>query len=130
MGLDMFAYAVKGEAATGAPLPSREEWNEIYDKHPAEEFHYWRKHPDLHGWMENLYRTRGGGESFNCVPLRLYPEDLDALEKDIMSRELPRTEGFFFGQSRSDDREGDLEFIEKARERIDEGFYVYYDSWW
>lgn len=34
----------------------------------AAELHYWRKHPNLHGWMEQLYRDKGGAEEiFNCA---------------------------------------------------------------
>jgi hypothetical protein len=32
------------------------------------ELHYWRKHPNLHGWMEQHYREKGdSAKSFNCV---------------------------------------------------------------
>lgn len=132
MGLDMFAFAVSDELPLG-DIPSNEEWNKLFEsklyKKP-EEFYYWRKHPDLHGWMENLYRMRGGIEDFNCIPIRLYPENLDELETAIKERNLPHTEGFFFGQSQPEDLKYDLEFIKKAREKIEEGYAVFYDSWW
>lgn len=47
------------------------------------EIDYWRKHHDLHGWFENLYLSKGGNETFNCIPLKLELEDLDQLEYDI-----------------------------------------------
>lgn len=98
------------------------------------ELFYWRKHYDLHGWMKDLYYSRGGdvSEQFNCVKLRLYPEDLDALELDIIENNLPATQGFFFGVDYSDEgsREYDLSFIKKARMEILDGRAVYYDSWW
>jgi hypothetical protein len=104
-----------------------------YDTDEAEEIAYWRKHPDLHGWMEELYRNKGGAEdSFNCVPVKLTQEDLVALEADINTRHLPETSGFFFGKSYGDTDEvmQDIEFVEKAKQAINEGYDVYYTSWW
>jgi hypothetical protein len=30
----------------------------------AAELHYWHKHPNLHGWMERLFRTKGNARNF------------------------------------------------------------------
>ncbi|ASY66520.1 hypothetical protein SJ05684_b55380 (plasmid) [Sinorhizobium sojae CCBAU 05684] len=35
----------------------------------ATALHYWRKHPNLHGWMEHLYPRGGKDAIFNCVNL-------------------------------------------------------------
>ena len=95
------------------------------------EIAYWRKHPDLHGWMEGLYREKGGeDESFNGSVLVLTLEDLDRLEEDILRKNLPKTSGFFFGQSDDEISLYDLEFVLNAREAIREGDTVYYDSSW
>jgi len=121
MGLDM--YAVK----TKTPVDDFSTGGE------TEELHYWRKHHDLHGWMERLYRAKGGSEeSFNCTHVRLTPDDLDNLEHDVRNNKLPETTGFFFGNFPPDDEsiKNDLDFIEKARTAIKDGFAVYYDSWW
>lgn len=97
----------------------------------TEELAYWRKHPNLHGWMEELYRKKGGTEkSFNGDPLVLTEEDLDELKITILTGNLPSTTGFFFGESREEINFADLEFIEKAKEAIKEGYTVYYDSSW
>lgn len=128
MGLDMFAYAVEPEQCkTTDELIC--EYNEGYK---PEELHYWRKHHDLHGWMENLYRSKGGLEQFNCQKVMLTEEDLDELEKDVISYNLPKTTGFFFGDNPPDEEavNDDLLFIAKARKAIEEGKIVYYDSWW
>ena len=98
-----------------------------------EEFHYWRKHHDLHGWMERLYRSKGGTkESFNCAKVRLTSVDLDALQHDLLNGTLPETTGFFFGNNPPDDESlaNDLKFIQAARDILAEGDAVYYDSWW
>jgi hypothetical protein len=44
--------------------------------------------------MENLYKSKGGTDSFNCVPVRLTLKDL-RLEDELP--DLKPVEGFFFG---------------------------------
>lgn len=96
-----------------------------------EELAYWRKHPDLHGWMENLYRRKGGTEtSFNGDTVLLTEEDIDNLKIAVLTRSLPSTSGFFFGESEQEVNFEDLEFIEKAKGAIKEGYTIYYDSSW
>ena len=125
MGLDMFAIKVKKGVITESvdfELPESAE---------QEEFHYWRKHPNMHGWMESLYREKGGqGEQFNTDNVRITEEDLDQLEAAVNGDDLPETSGFFFGESQPEDKADDLEFIKKARQAISEGYDVYYTSWW
>ena len=96
-----------------------------------EEIAYWRKHPDLHGWMEQLYRKKGGTEtSFNGDTVLLTEEDIDNLKIAVLTGRLPSTSGFFFGDSKQEINFADLEFIEKAKEAIKEGYTIYYDSSW
>lgn len=122
MGLDMYAYT------TRETLPQPADFDEPDD---AQELHYWRKHPDLHGWMEALYFAKGGiADSFNCVPVALTTEDLDRLEADIRAHRLPTTIGFFFGTSHGSETEDDLAFIANARAAIAAGRNVFYSSWW
>lgn len=125
MGLDMYAYATK------AKLKSEVDFTETNLK--PEEVHYWRKHPNLHGWMQELYESKGGkSDSFNGDCVVLTESDLEDLEHDIKQYDLPNTSGFFFGQSQTDEDEvkDDLDFVTKAREAIKEGKTVYYTSWW
>ncbi len=125
MGLDMYAFTAPATAVTQ---------DVDFDLNAIDgigELHYWRKHPNLHGWMRDLYYAKGGtGRDFNCDPLRLTLEDIDALEQDIRSGALPDTSGFFFGETDGTEREDDLQFIAKARIAIENGFAVCYDSWW
>jgi len=95
------------------------------------EIAYWRKHPNLQGWMEDLWRSKGNAGEFNCVEVELTLEDLEQLEASIEGAELPETAGFFFGNN-SDDfyREQDLAFIADATEAIEQGYKVIYNSWW
>lgn len=123
MGLDQFAFAIDNNGE-------------------KEELAYWRKHPNLQGWMENLWEAKGRPGlpedhvsdmmgDFNCIPVELNHDDLDDLEDTVRGSGLPSTTGFFFG-SDSDDyyKEKDLEFIQKAREALDAGLVVEYNSWW
>jgi len=130
MGLDMYAYSVAQEDAL-TPFQISEEAN-------RKEIHYWRKHHDLHGWMENLWREKltfsknPPGSQFNCQPVALSLTDLEELEKDLHEGRLPHTTGFFFGNNPPDEEtfKDDMDFIKKAREEISKGRIVYYDSWW
>lgn len=123
MGLDMYAFKFSADLAT-SPV-------DLELPQDREEIAYWRKHPDLHGWMRQLYKTKGGtSEDFNCDTVQITAEDLDQLEKDVSAEALPTTGGFFFGKSYPEDRAGDLRFIATARQAIADGFVVYYWSWW
>jgi len=109
----------------------------------SEELAYWRKHPHLQGFMENLWEQKGRpnanessdenpfGSEFNCVDLELTLEDIDALEASVKGDELPETGGFFFGDDSSDYyKESDLEFCVNARKALADGQTVVYSSWW
>jgi len=123
MGLDMYALKTKA-------IPDDDVDFETQNFEP-EEIHYWRKHPNLHGWMENLYYSKGGNrDSFNCTNLLLNIDDLNNLEYDISNNNLPQTAGFFFGTTNGDEVEDDLQFVRNAKEAIAEGYSVYYSSWW
>ena len=131
MGLDMYAWRVKAEDAVGDFEVARTEDGDGDSK--VEELFYWRKHHDLHGWMERLYREKGGtAESFNCIKVRLTKEDLERLAADIMANKLPETTGFFFGNNPpdADSMEQDMQFVGKALAAILQGDAVYFDSWW
>lgn len=121
----MFAFSTKAKPKTEVDFETK--------NFKPEEIHYWRKHPNLHGWMQNLYDMKGGKSSdFNgdCVVLDM--EDLDNLEHDLKQWDLPETKGFFFGNSENSDEEltDDLDFVSKAKEAINNGKTVYYTSWW
>jgi hypothetical protein len=123
MGLDMYAFSTKAKPETEVDF-SLTNLNET-------EIHYWRKHPNLHGWMQSLYEEKGGtSDTFNGDCVVLDSEDLDVLEEDIKEGNLPDTSGFFFGITQGDETENDLLFIKQAREEIAKGNTVYYTSWW
>ena len=91
----------------------------------------WRKHPNLQGWIENLWRERGGEGEFNCEDVELSEIDLLKLQDDVMKFLLPETTGFFYGEScDKENMTTDLQFIDDALKNIKNGYRVVYDSWW
>jgi len=141
MGLDMYAY-VAAKAGQQEEFYEGAEWdNEIKDhRNPnvnrPREIAYWRKHPNLHGWMARLWLAREGNElreldNFNGIELELDADDLDLLEYVVKERELPGTSGFFFGNDADDYYyTDDLKFIQMARAEMFLGFKVFYNSSW
>ena len=136
MGLDQFSYRIKKGFITKPVDFSTEKYNEETEEHEVlcekEEIHYWRKHPNLQGWMEELYYEKGGeSPEFNCVNVQLTWEDLEKLEQNIKEGLLPETRGFFFGNNSDEEyREETLEFVENGLNSIKDGYDVYYSSWW
>jgi len=112
MGLDMHAYATTDELTDA-------------------ELHYWRKHYNLHRWMERLFIARGGADKdFNCQCVTLDSADIDRLEAAIVADELPDTRVFFFRQPRFDQKDDDLAFIAKARKALASGKTLFYVANW
>ena len=137
MGLDMYAYVAqranqRDEFYEGAEFDetTREYENKTTTK--PREIAYWRKHPNLHGWMELLAEQKKlKYDSFNGIELELTWEDLDALEHAVKHNQLPGTSGFFFGEdSDKHNRQSDLEFIKNARAELFLGLKVFYNSSW
>ena len=118
MGLDMYAYAAAKAEAN--------------DETGQREIAYWRKHPNLHGWMQRLAESKNlEYDSFNGVELELAWEDLEALEQAVTHKQLPSTSGFFFGQDSDDEyRESDLAFVRAAKAEVFLGLKVFYNSSW
>ena len=127
----------------------------MYAQADGNELAYWRKHNRLHGWMEELWESKGkpyDGElednplgDFNCVELELSLEDIEDLAVDIENQSLPETAGFFFGgDSYTWNKDGeanedileeyyhletDLNFIKDARKALEKGQTVTYSAW-
>lgn len=144
MGLDSYAYAKKtvkphptdtGAIITGETITD-DKGNEdfvYFDNESPVDIAYWRKFNALHGWMEQLYISKGGTETFNCLKIPLTLEDLQALETACKNQELKPTTGFFFGSQEpvNEEEYADvLHFIKEARNYINNGYTVCYDSWW
>lgn len=127
MGLDMYAYTVDATTVDNKTT-------DVALGDDAMEICYWRKFNALHGWMEDLYRLKGGAKAdFNCTTVRLDLSDLDRLEMDTGNNKLVPRNGFFFGDTTSihpEDLESVAGFVKLARDAIKDGKAVFYDSWW
>ena len=135
MGVDMYAFRHKGD------MIQPQEKRDKLDGTPREpiQFADWRKHNRLQGFMQELYDKKNGADAdnFNCVPLYLSKEELDMLQKQIETRTLPQTEGFFFGDDsytwegeQNDMTAYDLKFVKDAKDWLDKGYKVFYECWW
>jgi hypothetical protein len=76
------------------------------------ELGYWRKHPDLHGFIVQTFAE--GKDECQRIPLdeKQLRQTLDA----VLAEALPHTEGFFFGQSQSSDKGDSLKQLKAAIE--------------
>jgi hypothetical protein len=97
------------------------------------ELGYWRKHPDLHGYIVENF---GGGHD-DCQPIRLSCENIQSIIEAVLENRLPKTSGFFFGESLNDKEQVD-ETVAILQEAMNwagsepEGFFhevIYQASW-
>lgn len=129
----MYAYTMRAEFVGDRQTDVMPTTDEEREQAELTEIAYWRKFNHLHGWMENLYREKGGQEEiFNCRTVRLELEDLARLEQALKNDELKHTPGFFFGGEEiyAEDIKATNAFIATARDAIQNGLTVFYDSWW
>jgi hypothetical protein len=128
MGLDQYAYVA---AKAGAMNDYYEHDDHAPEASKPREIAYWRKHPNLQGWMRRLWESRGNSGGFNGDELELTWADLDSLELAVTHGQLPGTTGFFFGENADAHyRESDLEFVKNARAELFLGLKVFYNSSW
>lgn len=107
MGLDMYLngskyyYDQNDMVEDGFPL-----------KEKVLQLAYWRKHPNLHGYIVNTFAN--GIDK--CQQIDLSKENILQIIDAIKNHRLPPTKGFFFGKSDCTDQETitDLENFEKA----------------
>lgn len=143
MGLDMYAYSSSKAGARDEYWENGEfKDGEFVSKvTKPKELAYWRKHPNLHGWMEQLWNDKGrpglaancedADVMFNGIELELVEEDLAKLEVAVNEGTLPGTTGFFFGDNADGYyKENDLKFIAHARADLFCGQRVFYNSSW
>lgn len=145
MGLDQYLFKVKTDLTAEQiqkRLRSIERNEEFSDEKISQEkcdfldsigyseIGYWRKHPNLHGYCEDLWYHRGGDGDFNCDYLELTKEDVLEIIKLSKQNQLPQTTGFFFGKSTNEDNEHTIETMEKALEYIHDGYKILYYAWW
>lgn len=136
MGLDQYLFKTKAsieEIESSRKIDSDKEIQQ-------EEIAYWRKHPNLQGYIRNIWLQKNKNikpedlewaEDFNGDNVYLTEQDLNEWESAAKAKRYPSTTGFFFGSNRDEEYlEHDLASIQEARKALKEGFTVYYTSWW
>jgi len=73
---------------------------------------YWRKHPNLHGFIVNTFAD---GED-TCQPIHLTAEAIERIIDAVTRDALPHTDGFFFGESDGSEKSEDLRILSAALE--------------
>ena len=111
MGLDMYL--------SGSQYFWNPKWH-VDDKPVKQaevEIGYWRKHPNLHGYIVDTF-AKGVDE---CQRIELTIGDVDKILLAINDGTLPHTEGFFFGKSdlTDDQKAYDRSIFEEARKWLD-----------
>lgn len=94
MGLDMYLEGHEWSSGYGENIDGKPVRKKVV------ELGYWRKHPDLHGFIVQNFAD--GVDQCQEIELSVeqLQEILEANEKD----RLPHTEGFFFGASQPEDK--------------------------
>lgn len=123
MGLDMYLNGLR-YIRTSARSDDRKK-GELFD------LGYWRKHPNLHGY---IVQTFADGKD-ECQEIALSADDIRRIIAAIEADELPKTTGFFFGESDGSEKEGDLSIFREAlawlgTEEEDAWRSVYYQASW
>ena len=122
MGLDMYIYR------EGEELQHRASYEEYSLWKSRNQLCYWRKHPNLHGFIVNTFAD-GVDE---CQRIPLTAKDVRKILKASREGKLPHTEGFFFGQSYSEhDKETELQLTGLlGMLKADSTMKIYYQASW
>lgn len=102
MGLDMYL--------TGERVFRERHDNRPYRQSERFALAYWRKHPDLHGFIVQTF-ARGQDD---CEEIGLDASDLQRIIDAVQRRQLPHTTGFFFGASDGSEQARDLILLTDA----------------
>lgn len=110
MGLDMYLTGEKFFHSLEGTQRERAEGFEIKEHRLS--LGYWRKHPNLHGYIVEHFAD---GED-RCQEINLTPDNLLELIEAVKTGSLPFTEGFFFGVSdmSEEQKQVDLDILNRA----------------
>lgn len=124
MGLDMYFYSTKGNV-------TEEELNKGKRNNELREVYYFRKHPNLHGQIEKYYYEKNEfADLFNVQYYELSEKECKSILEKAKHHRLPKTEGFFFGESTKDDDIRTVECMRMLLDLIKKGYRVFYYAWW
>lgn len=120
MGLDMYLTGEKF-LMTDWENPANKVMEDGYRvKERHLELGYWRKHPNLHGYIVKEFAD---GED-ECQRIELNQDDIKKILLAVEAGMLPHTEGFFFGESPSRD-DPDPELAAWAKEQYEETVRIF-----
>lgn len=95
MGLDMYLNGSKYHFTDWNNPKNNLSEDGFLLKEKILELGYWRKHPNLHGYIVKEF---AGGQD-ECQDIQLEEEDILKIIEAIKTKLLPNTTGFFFGES-------------------------------
>lgn len=127
MGLDMYIFGLEKQDQFDK-LKTAVHNNEDFDSYFDRQICYWRKHPDLHGYIVQTF-AKGIDE---CQWIPLISSDIENIISAVKGGNLPQTTGFFFGQSRGPDDQNTIQQLEKVLNFLltnKEGIVWYEASW-
>lgn len=115
MGLDMNFYKVNGNGQ-------------------QEHLHYFRKHSDLHGVLQDCWLEKNPGknaEEFNCIDFEITLEEVMRVIDFMSNRHTKKHyKGFFWGQSTEEDWEETIVALKEILMALETGEKVIYVCWW
>jgi hypothetical protein len=116
MGLDMYLNGKKF-LWTNWNEPSKNLTEDGFEvKEKILRLGYWRKHPNLHGFIVNTF---AGGED-ECQEIELSNADIRKIIDAVKAKALPHTTGFFFGVSDGSEDEETIEILERALKWVED----------
>lgn len=112
MGLDMYLEGRKYIMQDWSNSDNDEVEEGFRVKEKVYDLGYWRKHPNLHGYIVQTFAENVD----ECQDIELDQEAMVKLIAAVKAGELPSTTGFFFGRSDGSDEEKqhDLSILTRA----------------
>lgn len=131
MGLDMYLRGDRYHLFNWENEDANKKIDEFIVKSEILDLGYWRKHPNLHGYIVQEFAD--GID--DCQQIELDRENILKIIDTIKNKELPFTEGFFFGISDGSEDEESIQIFEQAIKWLDtkeEGIWksIYYRACW
>lgn len=125
MGLDAYVRTIDDPNNEYKDIIEDEKTRVLFD-YDSDNFWYWRKDYLIHDCMYKAAKEKGyigDGNDFNCVLVRIDQKDLDAIKKKYDAFTPKESTGRYM-------KNNALSFCAKAKEKLEEGKHLYYDSWW
>jgi len=131
MGLDMFLIGERYFPEHNEKYFSPEYNNGYKVKSKQYDLGYWRKHPNLHGFIVD--RFANGVD--DCKKIELTEDNLQQIIQAVKENNMPQVHGFFFGESCNTNKQNTEIVLQKALKWLkikEEGVWrsVWYQASW